>query len=51
MDRADAADADEVRSLGMEVVTTQTVMRDLDGRVNLAHDCLDFAKRLMKEGS
>ncbi|MBR1231724.1 2-phospho-L-lactate transferase [Bradyrhizobium sp. AUGA SZCCT0182] len=51
MDRADAADADEVRSLGMEVVTTQTVMRDLDGRVTLAHDCLDFAKRLMKERS
>ncbi len=51
MDRVDAADADEVRSLGMEVVTTQTIMSDLDDRVTLAHDCLDFAKRLMKERS
>lgn len=51
MDGADATQADEVRGVGIEVLTTQTVMRTLDDRVVLAHDCLDFAKRLMKERS
>lgn len=51
MDGADATQADEVGGVGIEVLTTQTVMRTLDDRVVLAHDCLDFAKRLMKERS
>jgi LPPG:FO 2-phospho-L-lactate transferase len=43
IDHADAADADAIRALGMEVLVTDAVMRDDAGRKRLAGECLDFA--------
>jgi LPPG:FO 2-phospho-L-lactate transferase len=46
IDRQDFALADSVRTLGMEVSVTQTVMRSPDERVALARACLDFARQI-----
>ena len=43
LDLEDAALAESVRSLGMEVVALPTIMRSLDDRVALAQEVLDFA--------
>jgi LPPG:FO 2-phospho-L-lactate transferase len=43
IDREDLALAEGVRSLGMQVLAAQTVMRTLDDRVALARSVLDFA--------
>ena len=43
LDSEDAALAQSVRSLGMDVVALPTIMRSLDDRVALAHEVLDFA--------
>ena len=48
IDRADAAKADEVRSLGIEVLVTETVMTSLGERRALARRVLDFAGRCGK---
>lgn len=46
IDRIDADQEDEIRKLGMDVMVTGTVMRDLDSKIALAQDCLAFAERL-----
>ena len=46
IDRADAAIAGEIVALGMAVHSTQTIMRNQDDRVSLAHDCLALAEAL-----
>jgi LPPG:FO 2-phospho-L-lactate transferase len=43
MDQEDAALADEVRALGLEVVTAQSVMRSDEDRESLARVCLALA--------
>jgi LPPG:FO 2-phospho-L-lactate transferase len=43
LDSEDAALAQSVRSLGMEVVALPTIMRSVDDRVVLAQEVLDFA--------
>ena len=43
IDRADTHLVESVRSLGMQVLAAQTVMRTLDDRVALARTVLDFA--------
>ena len=48
LDRADAAAADEVRALGLEVLVTETVMTSLGERRALARRVLDFAGRCGK---
>jgi LPPG:FO 2-phospho-L-lactate transferase len=44
IDRQDAELADSVRSLGMQVLAAQTVMRTIDDRVALARTVLEFAR-------
>jgi LPPG:FO 2-phospho-L-lactate transferase len=44
IDREDAALADAVRSLGIEVLVAQTVMRTDENRLSLARTVLDFAR-------
>jgi LPPG:FO 2-phospho-L-lactate transferase len=44
IDREDLALAEGVRSLGMQVLAVQTVMRTFDDRVALARSVLDFAR-------
>lgn len=46
IDETDAAQTDAISALGMEVMTAQTVMRNLDDRKNLAKVCCDFATAL-----
>ncbi len=46
LDRTDAASAEPVRRMGIEVLVTNTVMRTLDDRIDLARAVLDFAARL-----
>ena len=46
MDQQDAALADGVRGLGLEVAVTQTVMRSDADRGSLARDCVDLLRRL-----
>jgi LPPG:FO 2-phospho-L-lactate transferase len=46
IDREDLALAEDVRSLGMQVLAVQTVMRTLDDRVALARSVLDFARSI-----
>jgi len=46
LDLADVAQAESVRSLGMQVLAAQTVMRSAEDRVALARNILDFAKAL-----
>jgi len=46
IDLADAEHADAVRSIGMEVLAAQTVMRTVDDRVALARNVLEFARAL-----
>jgi LPPG:FO 2-phospho-L-lactate transferase len=43
IDREDIAYAESVRSLGIEVLVTNTVMRTVDDRLALARAVLDFA--------
>lgn len=47
-DVADADNAGEMSELGIEVRSTQTVMRNMDDRINLARDCLAFIDTLLK---
>ena len=44
IDREDARLAEGVRSLGLQVLTTGTVMRSIDDRVSLARAVLEFAR-------
>jgi LPPG:FO 2-phospho-L-lactate transferase len=46
MDEQDAALADAVRDLGLEVAVTQTVMRTDDDRAALANACVELLRRL-----
>jgi len=46
IDREDLALAEGVRSLGMQVLAAQTVMRTIDERVALARSVLDFARSI-----
>ncbi|HEX6317802.1 MAG TPA: 2-phospho-L-lactate transferase CofD family protein [Burkholderiales bacterium] len=46
IDREDLADAEAVRSLGIEVIAANTVMRSAQDRVALARTVLDFAATL-----
>ncbi len=48
LDRADAASAETVRRLGIDVLVTNTVMRTLDDRIDLARAVLGFAARLAR---
>jgi LPPG:FO 2-phospho-L-lactate transferase len=43
LDKEDAAEAENVRSLGIDVLTAPTVMRTVDDRVALARAVLYFA--------
>jgi LPPG:FO 2-phospho-L-lactate transferase len=49
IDRADAAQAESVRSLGIEVLAAQTVMRTVEDRTALARSVLDFARALREK--
>ena len=49
IDRADAGQADSVRSLGIEVHAAQTVMRTPEDRVALARGVLEFARALREK--
>jgi LPPG:FO 2-phospho-L-lactate transferase len=46
MDQQDAALADGVRSLGLEVTVAQTIMRSDEDRASLAGDCIGLLERL-----
>jgi LPPG:FO 2-phospho-L-lactate transferase len=46
IDREDAALAESIRSLGMQVLVTQTVMRTDETRLSLARAVLDFARSI-----
>jgi len=46
MDQQDEGLAGDVRSLGLEVAVTQTIMRSDADRASLARDCLDLLDRL-----
>jgi len=46
IDREDLALAEGVRSLGMQVLAAQTVMRTINERVALARSVLDFARSI-----
>jgi LPPG:FO 2-phospho-L-lactate transferase len=46
LDSEDEAAVDEIRALGVEVMTTNTVMQSLEDRVSLAADVLEFATEL-----
>ncbi|HLS87202.1 MAG TPA: 2-phospho-L-lactate transferase CofD family protein [Burkholderiales bacterium] len=46
IDREDARLADSIRSLGMQVLVTQTVMRTDESRLSLARAVLDFAEAI-----
>jgi LPPG:FO 2-phospho-L-lactate transferase len=50
IDRQDLAQAEAVRSLGIEVTAANTVMRNTDDRVALARTVLDFASALRQQG-
>ncbi|MGQ0546732.1 MAG: 2-phospho-L-lactate transferase CofD family protein [Betaproteobacteria bacterium] len=49
IDREDAASAESVRSLGIEVLAAPTVMRTLDDRVALARTVLEFAAAIREK--
>ncbi|MBV8030955.1 MAG: hypothetical protein JO035_05555 [Betaproteobacteria bacterium] len=46
IDRADAELSENVRSLGIDVAVTDTVMRSPESRVALARAVLEFARRI-----
>ncbi len=46
LDTVDEAMADEVESMGLTTVTTNTVMVTLEDRIGLAQECLDLLRRL-----
>jgi LPPG:FO 2-phospho-L-lactate transferase len=46
IDHEDAALAEGVRSLGIDVMVAQTVMRTAEARVSLARAALEFAARI-----
>jgi LPPG:FO 2-phospho-L-lactate transferase len=50
IDREDAGDADRIRALGMEVLVTDTIMRNAADQHRLAEETLRFAARLRGEG-
>jgi len=43
LDGEDEALAEGLRASGFEVMTTQTFMRSMEDRINLAQNVLDFA--------
>jgi LPPG:FO 2-phospho-L-lactate transferase len=47
-DTVDRHLAGPIAALKMEVLATQTIMRDADDRVALAKDCIAFAERLLE---
>jgi LPPG:FO 2-phospho-L-lactate transferase len=49
IDREDEHLAQSVRSLGMQVLVTATVMRSIEDRVALAHSVLDFARSVREK--
>jgi len=49
LDREDAASAESVRSLGIEVLAAQTVMRSAEDRVALARAVLEFAAAIREK--
>ena len=49
IDREDAHLAEGVRSLGMQVLVTATVMRSIEDRVSLARAVLDFARSIREQ--
>jgi LPPG:FO 2-phospho-L-lactate transferase len=50
IDREDLAQVEAVRSLGMQVLAVNTVMRTVEDRVTLARSVLDFAALLREKG-
>lgn len=50
LDSEDEAASDEIRALGLDVLTTNTVMQSLEDRVSLAADVLEFAA-VLRSGS
>lgn len=48
LDHRDSAEADRIRDLGMAVTVTQTVMRSLRDREQLARDVLEFSLSVRK---
>ena len=46
LDSEDAASGDEIRALGLDVLSTNTVMQSLEDRVSLAANVLEFATKL-----
>jgi len=46
LDSEDAASGDEIRALGLDVLTTNTVMQSIEDRVSLAANVLEFATKL-----
>ena len=47
VDRADAAEEDEIEALGIEALVTDSVMRDEEDRGRLAREVLEFAAALV----
>lgn len=45
IDQQDKALQEDIEALGIEVLTTNTLMKDLNDKIDLAKTCLDFAKR------
>ena len=46
IDRQDASQADEIESLGIKTLVTQTVMKSLEDRIQLAEASVDFAAQI-----
>ena len=46
IDRQDASQADEIESLGIKTLVTQTVMKSLEDRIQLAQASVDFAAQI-----
>lgn len=46
LDSKDAGSEADIEALGIACLVTQTVMSNVDDRVQLAHDCLEFVSRL-----
>jgi LPPG:FO 2-phospho-L-lactate transferase len=49
IDHADADSAESVRSLGIEVLAAQTVMRSMEDRLALARAVLEFAAAIREK--
>lgn len=48
IDRADVDSSEEIASMGMRVLSTQTVMQTMEDRVGLARECLALAEDLLR---